>query len=36
MQSYHLYVGELESHSLYFFLEHVYLQVVVIMAHIFP
>jgi hypothetical protein len=40
MQSYHLYVGLLESHSLsfffFFFLEHVYVQVVVIVAHIFP
>jgi hypothetical protein len=46
MQSYHLYVGQLESHththtlslSLYLFIlkKHVYVQVVVIMAHIFP
>jgi hypothetical protein len=39
MQSYHLYVGQLESHPLsffLFFLEHVYVQVVVIVAHIFP
>jgi hypothetical protein len=34
MQSYHLYVGQLES--LFLFLEHVYVQVVVIVAHIFP
>ena len=33
MQSYHLYVGQLESLSLS--LEHVYVQVVVIEAHIF-
>jgi hypothetical protein len=40
MQSYHLYVGQLESHSfslsLFFCSEHVYVQVVVIVAHIFP
>jgi len=42
MQSYHLYVGQLESLSLslslfYFILKkHVYVQVVVIVAHIFP
>jgi len=42
MQSYHLYVGQLESHSLslslYLFIlkKHVYVQVVVIVAHIFP
>jgi hypothetical protein len=42
MQSYHLYVGQLESHthtlSIYLFIlkKHVYVQVVVIMAHIFP
>jgi hypothetical protein len=46
MQSYHLYVGQLESHSLslslalfiYLFVlkKHVYVQVVVIVVHIFP
>jgi hypothetical protein len=46
MQSYHLYVGQLESHSLFLSLywliylfilkKHVYVQVVVIVAHIFP
>jgi hypothetical protein len=36
MQSYHLYVGQLESLFFLFFLEHVYVQVVVIVAHIFP
>ena len=40
MQSYHLYVGQLESHSLSLYLfimkKHVYVQVVVIVAHIFP
>jgi len=48
MQSYHLYVGQLESHththslslslSIYLFIlkKHVYVQVVVIVAHIFP
>ena len=39
MQSYHLYVGQLESLSLSLFLslwKHVYVQVVVIVAHIFP
>ena len=44
MQSYHLYVGQLESLSLslslsiYLFIlkKHVYEQVVVIVAHIFP
>jgi hypothetical protein len=44
MQSYHLFVGQLESHSLslslfiYLFIlkKHVYVQVVVIVAHIFP
>jgi len=45
MQSYHLYVGQLKSHSLslslfifYLFIlkKHVYVQVVVIVAHIFP
>jgi len=42
MQSYHLYVGQLESQtlslSLYLFIlkKHVYVQVVVIVAHIFP
>jgi len=39
MQSYHLYIDLLESHTLsffLFFLEHVYVQVVVIVAHIFP
>jgi hypothetical protein len=40
MQSYHLFVGQLESHSpplsLYFLSKHVYVQVVVIVAHIFP
>ena len=46
MQSYHLYVGQLESHTLslslslfiYLFIlkKHVYVQVVVIVAHIFP
>ena len=37
MQSYHLYVGQLESLSLSLSLslEHVYVQVVVIEAHIF-
>jgi hypothetical protein len=39
MQSYHLYVGQLESLSLFLSLslwsEHVYVQVVVIVAHIF-
>jgi len=40
MQSYHLYVGQLESHtlSIYLFIlkTHVYVHVVVIVAHIFP
>ena len=48
MQSYHLYIGQLESHtlslslSLYVFIyllvlkKHVYVQAVVIVAHIFP
>jgi hypothetical protein len=42
MKSYHLYVGQLESHtlslSLYLFIlkKHVYVQVAVIVAHIFP
>jgi len=42
MQSYHLYVGQLKSLSLslslslYFWSKHVYVQVVVIVAHIFP
>jgi hypothetical protein len=47
MQSYHLDIGQLESHthslslslSLYVFIyfeKHVYVQVVVIVAHIFP
>jgi hypothetical protein len=38
MQSYHLYVGQLESLSLSLslLLEHVYVQVVMIVAHIFP
>jgi hypothetical protein len=41
MQSYHLYVGHLESHTLslfiyLFILKSVYVQVVVIVAHIFP
>ena len=44
MQSYHLYIGQLDltlsfSFSFLFifiFLEHVYVQVVVIVAHIFP
>jgi len=44
MQSYHLYVGQLESYTLslslfiYLFIlkKHVYVQVVVIVAHIFP
>jgi hypothetical protein len=37
MQSYHLYVGQLESLSLcFFFKKHVYVQVVMIVAHIFP
>jgi hypothetical protein len=38
MQSYHLHVGQLEFHcfSFYFWSKHVYVQVVVIMAHIFP
>jgi hypothetical protein len=42
MRSYHLYVGQLESHSLslylfiYFEKKHVYVQVLVIVAHIFP
>jgi len=39
MQSYHLYVGQLESLSLslslYFWSKHVYVQVVIV-AHIFP
>jgi hypothetical protein len=43
MQSYHLYEGQLESHTLYlslfiylFWKKHVYVQAVVIVAHIFP
>ena len=44
MQSYHLYIGQLESLSLFFSLsllllfkkKHVYVQTVVIVAHIFP
>jgi hypothetical protein len=40
MQSYHLYVAQLESLSLSIYLfilkKHVYVQVVVIVAHIFP
>ena len=44
MQSYHLYVGQLESHTLSLFFiiiiiilkKHVYVHVVVIVAHIFP
>jgi hypothetical protein len=42
MQSYHLYIGQLESLSLslsiYLFIlkKHVFVQVVVIVAHIFP
>ena len=39
MQSYHLYVGQLESLSLslsIYFEKHVYVQVVVIVTHIFP
>jgi len=42
MQSYHLYIGQLESLSRYLFIDlfilkkHVYVQVVMIMAHIFP
>jgi hypothetical protein len=41
MQSYHLYVGQLESLSLslfiyFLFFKHVYVQVVVIVAHVFP
>jgi hypothetical protein len=42
MQSYHLYVSQLESLSLslylfiYFEKKHVYVQAVVIVAHIFP
>jgi hypothetical protein len=36
MQSYHLYIGQLESLSVFFFWKHVYVQVVVIVAHIFP
>jgi hypothetical protein len=45
MQSYHLYVGQLEFHSLslslfiylfIYFEKHVYVLVVVIVAHIFP
>ena len=46
MQSYHLDVGQLESHThahslslfIYLFIlkKHVYVQVVVIVAHIFP
>jgi hypothetical protein len=44
MQSYHLYVGQLESLSLslslslfiFFLKKHVYVDVVVIVAHIFP
>jgi len=36
MQSYHLYVGQLESLIFSFFLEHVYVQIVVIVDHILP
>jgi hypothetical protein len=40
MQSYHLYVGQLEPLSLYYYLllffKNVYVQAVVIVAHIFP
>jgi hypothetical protein len=41
MQSYHLYVGQLEPLSLYYFIiiiffKNVYVQAVVIVAHIFP
>ena len=45
MQSYHLDIGQLESHTLslslciylfIYFEKHVYVQVVVIVAHIFP
>jgi hypothetical protein len=45
MQSYHLDIGQLESHThslslcIYLFIyfeKHVYVQVVVIVAHIFP
>jgi len=38
MQSYHLYIGQLDSLSLSLSLKHkhVYVQVVVIVAHIFP
>jgi len=46
MQSYHLYVGQLESHThthslslfIYLFIlkKYVYVQVVVIVAHVFP
>jgi hypothetical protein len=44
MQSYHLYVGQLESHTLSLFFiiiiiilkKHVYVPVIVIVPHIFP
>jgi len=44
MQSYHLYVGQLEPLSLYyyffiflfFYFKNIYVQAVVIVAHIFP